>query len=328
MSDPLSHGYTLVGAGRLARALALALAETGVVSHVIASRSVESASRLAERIDGSEATALDAMRGVSGSLVLISVSDDALDSVVSRLAELRIDWKSCTVLHTSGTWTSEVLEPLARKGATVASFHPVQTFSGEAREGAARELFRTVPVAVEGQDEAVEAAFALARRLGADPFRIDAASKRLFHAAAVMASNYVVTLSALADEMAALATGDDSGMHRYFTMLSRTAVQNVAARGPEASLTGPIVRGDLRVLEAHLSDLGAKMPHLVPIYAALATETVRLAGRSGSLDARTAARMLDRIAEHLDALPAAKAAQAVGSSGKGTNASSTCTGAT
>jgi len=259
---------------------------------------------LAERLPGSRACSLDALTEIPESVVVISVSDDEIAQVTDRLFSVTDEWSNRIVLHTSGTWPSSVLKKLEMAGAATASFHPVQTFTEmltELNDSASTcRLFSNLPIAIEGKEEAVSTAFSIADALGADPFQITSESKSLFHAAAVISSNYLVTLLSLAQELSDIATGDHLAQRKYFAALAVNAVRNATEKNSQAALTGPIARGDMRVLEEHLSQLSAQASHLLPVYAAMATETVRMAENVGSISHEMADSMLATIATQLD----------------------------
>ncbi len=305
MQDHLVKIVSIIGAGRLATALALVLSEKGWKAALVASRTSASARQLAERLPDTPAYSLDELTEIPESVVLISVSDDAISGVAERLSAVTGDWADRVVLHTSGTWPSSVLKPLEIAGAATGSFHPVQTFTETFTElsdtAASTALFSNLPIAIEGDEAAVSTAFSIAETLGADPFQITSESKSLFHAAAVMSSNYLVTLLSLAEELSAIATGNNPAQRNYFTALAVKAVRNATEKGSRAALTGPIARGDMRVLEEHLSRMSVRAPHLVPVFAALATETVQMAESAQSISHEVADSMLATIAAQLDA---------------------------
>ena len=299
--NPIQNKYTIIGAGRLATALATTLGATGLVPDLVASRNLHHAKRLAMKFPSADAVAFKGIEAITSRLVIISVSDDALTGVAEHLAKLPVEWSEAIVLHTSGSWSSEVLKPLSELGASTASFHPVQTFTEVDSDGKGGVLFSGLPIAVEGDKAAVVCAGALAERLQAVAFRIDPAKKTLFHASAVVSSNFLVTLLALANELVNSTFESGKPPIDLFRALTQRAIDNALNMGPEAALTGPIVRGDIRVLEAHLVQLSKNASHLVPVYAALATETVRLAANSGRIDHEISEVMLDTISRHLDA---------------------------
>ncbi len=176
--------------------------------------------------------------------LILAVPDRVIASEARRLARARGTYP--LVLHSSGTLTSAALAPFARRGSPTASFHPLRAFSGlpgETLEGCA--------VAIEGDPAGERRARALARRLGAVPWRIRPASKAAYHAAAVLAAGGTAALSAAAARLAAARGMPRRLASRAFAELSMGAVGNLLSRGVPAGLTGPAVRGDERVVRAH-----------------------------------------------------------------------------
>ncbi len=297
MSDGKPKSYSLIGAGRLASVLGPALTKIGLSCEAVVNRSLEPAELLVERIGSGEARSLELSQSIPGRLIIIAVPDDALASVTARLAHSDTDWTGRIVLHTSGVHSSEVLSALQGHGAATASFHPLQTF---ATEDEPSNIFKDLPVTIEGAEDARAVAEDIARRLGATPFHIRTDAKILYHAASVTASNYLVTLSALAEELYKATEPPGDTEHGLFKALAHQAIANAYTQGPGNALTGPVVRGDVDVLAAHLTEIEKRVPHLIPAYAIMATETVRLAVRSERLSADSASAMLDLLAGYLN----------------------------
>ena len=132
MDSRLPETFSVVGAGRVASALSRALAQLGIRPLVVASRTRKSTEFLAAQLDGARGISLDDLNDLPGDLVVLSVSDDALVQVAETIAEnvitLSDNWTRRLVIHTSGTWASEVLAVFDAAGALTASFHPLQTF--------------------------------------------------------------------------------------------------------------------------------------------------------------------------------------------------------
>ena len=307
MDTRLPETFSVVGAGRVASALSIVLARKGIRPLVVVSRTREAAEYLASQLDGPSSVPLNELTDLPGDLVVFSVSDDALVQIAEIIAEQVAgpsdDWTERLVIHTSGTWTSDVLSPFEAVGALTASFHPLQTFAD--RETLTKDIagFTGLPVGIEGNERAVSAASAVARAIGSAPFTIRASAKGLFHAAAVMASNYLITLQAMAQELSEVALGEDHpDGERYsdlFGELTKQALSNSFKLGSRDALTGPIARGDVRVLREHLQQMKEKAPHLIPVYAALATETIRLASDAGTINQEIAEAMLDHLPDYL-----------------------------
>lgn len=260
----------IVGPGRAGLGLALALRRAGVAVVGLHGRRPKRVPRGLTLTLGARPPWL-----VDADIVVLAVRDDAIPAARAMLAgpELR----DRVVLHLSGVHTARALAPLRRHGAAVGAMHPLMTVSGDPRRAAA--MLAGATFAVEGDVRAVRAARALARRLGAHPVAIAPGAKARYHAGAVFASNYVVTLLAEAETLLVAAGFTRRAARSALAPLARATVENVAAAGPVAALTGPLRRGDARTIRAHLRALpaAARAP-----YVALAERTLVLARAAGT----------------------------------------------
>jgi predicted short-subunit dehydrogenase-like oxidoreductase (DUF2520 family) len=200
-------------------------------------------------------------------IALICVPDDEIVAVAERVAihapRLRL------VGHTSGATGLEALAPCVTAGAVPFSLHPLQTVPDD------RSTLAGSPAAVASANpEALATAIALAQALDMRPFEIPDEARAVYHAAASIASNFLV---ALEESAAALLgkTGVEQPRELLSPLVLRSAA-NWAERGGEA-LTGPIARGDEATVERHLEALRASAPELLPMYEALAERTRELA---------------------------------------------------
>jgi predicted short-subunit dehydrogenase-like oxidoreductase (DUF2520 family) len=167
--------------------------------------------------------------------------------------------------HTSGATGIEALDSARARGAEVFSLHPLQTIpDGDAELAGA-------PCAITASDSAAAGvAGRLAAALGMRPFDLPESSRGAYHAAAAIASNFLVTLEESAAEVLRRA-GIDQPRALLGPLVLRTAV-NWSERGGEA-LTGPIARGDEATIERHLDALEKLYPELLDAYRALAERT-------------------------------------------------------
>ena len=239
----------IVGAGRLGTALTRALRAAGAeVRGPLGRGAVDTAEAIVLCVPDSEIAAAAAT--VAGAAPLVG--------------------------HTSGATGLDVLEPA---GAAAFGLHPLQTFAG----GDAPERFRGVGCAVAGSaPHALEAAAGLAARVGMRPFPIADADRAAYHAAASIASNFLVTLQAAAEEAAAAAGIAPADARALLAPLVRATVENWAALGPERALTGPLARGDEATVEAQRAALADSCPELLPLFDELAERTRALAGRAAA----------------------------------------------
>ena len=190
-------------------------------------------------------------------------------------------------MHTSGAHGVDVLAPATELGALPLALHPVMTFTGRA-EDLDRLAACSVGVTATDDDEAAwNVGEALVVEMGAEPVRIPAAARPLYHTALAHGANHLVTL---VNECVDLLreTGVQTPERLLGPLLS-AALDNALRHGDRA-LTGPVARGDAGTVRKHLDVLGARAPDLVPSYRALAARTARPRGGGRSAPARPRAR--------------------------------------
>jgi predicted short-subunit dehydrogenase-like oxidoreductase (DUF2520 family) len=212
-------------------------------------------------------------------IVVLAVRDDALQSCVADLARTGAIGTGHVVLHLSGVLTSDVLAPLGALGAATGSMHPLIAFSPD--PSVVARQFRGATFALEGDLAAVALADAIVRRLGGSPVTLAPELKPLYHAAAVFASNYLVTLAAVSTRLLEDAGIPGERALAALAPLARATLENLEAAGPAAALTGPIARGDVATVRRHLMALRHADAEL---YRAVGRETVKLARRAGLSD--------------------------------------------
>lgn len=204
-------------------------------------------------------------------VILVAVRDGAVASAAHDLAVGGEVTGRHTVLHLSGMLDETVLAPLRQTGAALGCLHPLQAISQPER---APERLRGAVAALTGDARAVEVGGALARSLGMRSVTLPGSAKPRYHAAAAIASNYLVVLAAVAERLMS-----DAGLSREdaragIATLMEGTLANVRAEGP-AALTGPIVRGDLETVQAHLAVLPPALQN-----------TYRVLGRTALAEAR------------------------------------------
>lgn len=254
----------IIGAGNLGTALAVSLSDAGyTISAVVAhskGRSLKSAQMLAKQV-GSRATSDFAQ--VKADLVWICVPDSEIASLANSLAG-KIDWKKKIALHSSGALTSQELNPLRRKGARVASVHPMMTFVRDSQPS-----LLGVPFAIEGNVLAVRAARRIVRDLGGHAYSITMNDKAAYHAWGTFASPLLTALLATTEQVAhAAGVGKKAATRRIIPILLQT-LANYASFGAAGAFSGPIVRGDVETVGRHLRVLRG-VPRAREVYASLA----------------------------------------------------------
>lgn len=203
---------------------------------------------------------------------LLCVPDSAIGEVCAAVAGAAEVPR--LVGHVSGAGTLAALEPAYAAGAATFSLHPLQTFPD------ASAPVEGTPAAVAGSDdEAAAFARTLAERLGMRPFDVPDEQRAAYHAAASMASNFLVALQEAAARLLARAGVQEHPRELLAPLVMRTAA-NWAERGPDA-LTGPIARGDRDTVERHREALAELAPELLEAYDALAAQAESIASERG-----------------------------------------------
>ena len=286
-----------IGAGTLGTGLALALHSKGYRVVRVASRTNASAQRLAAMIPGCRAVTDNSTLAQECDLVFITTPDGAIEQLVAE-----VQWRpEHGVVHCSGAITLEVLEDAKTVGASVASFHPLQTLSGVESPQQAADRLAGVTYAIEGQGWAVGFLEKLVTRLGGRTINVLSKDRVLYHAAAVMACGYVTTLLEAATDIWQEMGFSAQEARAALTPLTRATVESFGNAGPEISATGPIVRGDTATVVSHLQALESRAPGLVPLYCILGLESLPLMAPGVDDDSRRRLRII--LSEKLRTTP-------------------------
>jgi predicted short-subunit dehydrogenase-like oxidoreductase (DUF2520 family) len=276
----------VIGPGRAGVGLALALARAGceVRLHGRAKKAVPRPLTLSVG-PADQPPAWLAQAGV----VVLAVRDDAIRPLAEALARTGTVRAAQVVLHLSGVYGQEALGPLVSSRAALGSLHPLQTLADPER---APERLRGAWAAVEGMPRAVQAAEALAHRVGMHPFRVPSKAKPIYHAGAVFASNYFVVVEAVAQRLLRHAGLSASEAWQALRPLVAGTLENLSAQEPPAALTGPVARGDAATIRRHLESLTHDDAVL---YRALGRAALELAQKRG-MDAGAAAQVAAALA--------------------------------
>ncbi|OFB37478.1 oxidoreductase [Mycolicibacterium sp. (ex Dasyatis americana)] len=283
---PARLSVGIISAGRVGTALGYALER---VEHVVVACSAisgESRLRAARRLP--ETTILPVPDVAQrAELLLLTVPDAELPSLVSGLAATGVVRPGTIVVHTSGANGVAVLAPLTEVGCIPLAIHPAMTFTGS------DEDITRLPDACFGVTAADEVGYAIGQSLvleiGGEPFRVPEHARTQYHAALAHASNHLVTLVLDAvDTLRASLRGQEllgqelvgdapGGLpERVVGPLARAALENALQRG-QAALTGPVARGDAAAVAAHLNSLQALDSQLAQAYRADSLRTAQRA---------------------------------------------------
>jgi len=281
----------IVGAGAVGTALGVALARAGWPIAAVASRDAGRRERFVALVGrGTRAFAEATALLDETELVILSVPDDAIATVVGGLHL----YSGQALVHTSGLLGAEVLAPAMAAGTQIGSFHPLVAFADTERAVAA---LVGATIAVEGDEQLVALLAEMAEAIGGVPVRLAPGAKAAYHAAAVLAAGgFVALLDAIA-ELGRVAGLDEGGALAIYAPLITQTLDNARAIGIRSALTGPLTRGDVGTLRAHLAELRAHAPDVLPLYVAAAEREVTLAEERGTLSPEVAARLRSSLAK-------------------------------
>jgi len=296
--DIAAYRFCVIGPGRLGSTLLAGLLEAGLTVAAVGVHADDDTDlgMIPRHVRVADAT-------LEADAWWLTVPDDEIHTVAARLAAslpaTRPRGRTPLAVHSSGLGSIHLLKPLFEQGARVLCLHPLQTFTGEPRA----ELLRDVPCAVTAHEERdLQLGEALARRLGMRPFRLADDKKTLYHLSAVVGCNLLVALESEAKRLMDAATGGEDGLDHLAPLLS-TAMKNLLGSGdPAHALTGPVARGDVGTVRAHLRLLDRESPRLARTYRALSLEALTLAApRLDDEQVRTLKDLLDEGATAADA---------------------------
>jgi len=275
-----------IGAGTVGTALAILLSSKGYRFVGASRRSRSSTGNLPRAV--SNLRLLDSNQEVADSaeLVFITTPDDAIAEVAKQ-----VRWHSGqSVVHCSGADSTDVLEPALKAGAMVGCFHPLQTFAGieQAVENIPGSTF-----AIEAEEPLLTTLKDMAVTLGGQWIELKAADKVAYHAAAVFACNYMVTLVKLATDLWQTFSIPPDQATRALLPLIRGTLHNIESIGIPQCLTGPIARGDTGTIKKHLEALREKAPSLLSPYQELGRQTVPIALAKGRISKQQALELED-----------------------------------
>jgi len=283
-------GIGFIGAGTVGTALAVRLREKGYPVIAVASRTRASAERLAGMVDGCKVCDnVQAVADVAG-MVFITTPDDTIAPVVAQ-----IKWHAGqSVIHCSGADSLDILDPATKARALVGGFHPLQTFASVAY---AIENIPGSTFALEAEEPLLSKLKKMAIALGGRWIELKPGDKVIYHAAAVFACNYVVTLVKLATDLWQTFGVSTPEATQALIPLLRGTINNLANVGLPYCLTGPIARGDTGTIRKHLKALEVIAPALLPAYQELGRQTIPIALAKGKIDKLRAKELKELLSQ-------------------------------
>lgn len=270
---------SFIGAGKVGTALGVYFKQKGCEIAGYYSRTLQHA-ETASRLTNSEAfTTIEDLLQRS-SMVWITVTDDALETVANKIAEMEIPPHVKAFIHTSGVHSSEILSSIHKKGFATYSLHPLMAFGSvnENVEQLRNAYFSLESVANAPSEEINNTVINnLLATIGNKTLSINSDKKELYHCAASVLSNYLVTLLNVAYEMFEESGMSKSEIKKATAPLLHSTLMNVKTHeNMSEALTGPLKRGDKITVIKHLEALSNYMPSKTALYRELGKETMKM----------------------------------------------------
>jgi predicted short-subunit dehydrogenase-like oxidoreductase (DUF2520 family) len=269
-----------IGIGVLGKGLALALAAQGRSVVGGFSRSPTSTRWLAEHLTGMQVFSTAQDLADACDLVFITTPDSVIRGVAAS-----VNWRDGqAVVHCSGSSSMDILDCAGAQGALTGGFHPFQTFAGLDSPQDTIPRLAGVTFAVAGAGWLEQFLRDLARELGGTAVTIPDQHRSLYHASAVLGCGGLAALLLVAVEpWRAMGFSDEEALSALLPLATAT-IENVGRHGIPASVTGPVVRGDVGTISAHLEALSRSAPAAIPAYRALTQASLSLAAQRGIPD--------------------------------------------
>ncbi len=259
----------IIGYGRVGRVLARGFVEAGYVLSGVVLRN-ETADEFIRKNALKVGSEIEDLPGDIDFLV-VAVQDSKIAIVAEEIARCSRLKKGAVVAHTAGALSADVLAPVEKSGLKRLGWHPLQTFALNDDAG----ILKGIPFGMDGDEEALAIGEKIATDLGGIPLRIKPEKRIEYHLAAVISSNLITGLFAIAGDLFKECIAGKENDGSSLVPLLRKTVENIERTGAPDALTGPIVRGDVDTVRSHLRILKDK-PEILEIYKLLSRRILNL----------------------------------------------------
>jgi predicted short-subunit dehydrogenase-like oxidoreductase (DUF2520 family) len=289
----MKPSFAIVGCGKVGTALGIFLTRAGYNAAGFASKRLSSAKHLAEIVFSDRFSNIPWDITRHADVVFVTTPDSAIEDTCSAISQNAGFTDQTVVLHCSGALASSILSSAKTCGAWIGSIHPLQSFASTDYR---TNPFQGIIFSIEGEDPAVKIAKTIAADLSGTEVTLLTEAKTLYHASAVVASNYLVTLLDLAVQLMEETGVNRQDAFRLLKPLIEGTLSNIEKVGVRKALTGPIARGDVKTVKKHLEEIGFKRPDLLQLYKVLACFTVDIAA-AGNVVCESIIRELKKMTD-------------------------------
>ncbi len=283
MKNKHSYNFAIIGLGKVGTAIGHLLNKAGHKIVAISDRSAD-ALKTALPYTGGEAFNNPKQAVTGADVILITTPDDIIADACNEIADPELVGGKF-VFHMSGAGGLDLLDAAKNAGASVASIHPLQSFSS------IDTAINNIPGSIFGitADKKIQKkAGIIVRDLNGTPIFISSAQKPLYHAAACFASNYLVSLLNVVEEIyGSIGINKENAQKAYLPLVYGT-LKNIEKYGSIQALTGPIARGDAGTIKKHIAAIEDTQSPFAPLYRAMGLITIDVARKKGTLSSKQA----------------------------------------
>lgn len=283
---------SIIGTGKLGSTLALALVQRGYRINGLSDSDPARLEEAAKAVKPALSDIDSSIAAKGAEIVILTVPDDCIRTVSDQLASRQVLAKGQVICHCSGFLPSSVLAANKMLGASIASMHPLASFS---RCLSPWDRFKGIYFGIEGDASALVKVKPLIELLECFSVDIQPSCKNLYHLSSVMASNYLMALLYVAGQMMETTVAEKEKTEAMIHALAKTVIDNLDENRFEDSLSGPIERGDVQTVSGHLEALEKDFPQGTELYKTLGKLILQISQQHhperGELDALT--RLLD-----------------------------------
>ncbi len=273
--------FSIIGCGRTGINLAVYLTKAGFEPSGFFSKTRSSAEKALKAVD-SIGQIFDKVEHActNNDILFITTPDDTIKDVCSHIASKNAFKAGMSVFHLSGALSSEILFSAQQSDAgksdiNIGSIHPLQSFTPY--EDGQASPFTSINISIEGSDGAVKIGKKIVAALDANYFTIPTDAKMLYHASAVVASNYLVTIEDFAINLLQKADLSEEKAFEILEPLIMGTLNNIKNKGSIQALTGPVARGDSDIVSSHISAIEKGAPNFISLYKAMGKHTLDIA---------------------------------------------------
>lgn len=291
---------TIIGAGVIGTSLGVLLRRAGYEIAAISSRNRRSAQLAANHIGQGEVVGDPGLAAMGADIVVLAVPDRIIPSIALEVSAGGALKRGAVVTHLAGSVPASVLTGVRAAGGWCGAMHPLQSF---ADVDAAIQSLPDTFFFMEGDAEAVDVLRSLVIAIGGKPVTMDSQTKALYHAGAVVASNFLVALAHYAVQLFKRAGVPHEICLPALLPLIKGTVANLEEVGLPDALTGPIARGDVGTVKRHVNAMEGLPGDLLGLYRSLARKTIEVAVKKGDLDQNDLGRILELLSQGVDPIP-------------------------